>query len=397
MKHQNEHNKIEFIHNPDFVEWVLNPSDNSDQFWKAWLIENPSRKKEAEDARFLINGLFREEKSLTEAEIDALWKKIEQTKFTGTRRLIKLKKWSIAASVLLILGISGWLMTQRSGQKVNTIDYQAIANNVNPDNDIKLILANHIQKTFTSKEVDLKYDQDGKLVTKTGKQVQTEELSKSAEILQMNQLVVPCGKRSKIELADGTKLWLNSGSRAIYPVAFNGKTREIYIEGEGYLEVFHDSSKPFYVITDKIKVKVLGTKFDVSAYKEDDHVSVVLVEGSVQALSSFESRIMKPNQILSYDKQTQKSTIEKINVLESVSWKDGWLLCNKEKIQSIITKLSRYYNIKIDCNDLRLGSLTLTGKLDLKSNYEDVIKVICSTAPLKYEIKDNTIYLKIKE
>lgn len=151
------------------------------------------------------------------------------------------------------------------------------------------------------------------------------------------------------------------------------------------------------MVTDQIKVKVLGTKFDISAYKEDDHVSVVLVEGSVQALTTSESRILRPNQILSYEKLTQKSTIDRINVLESISWKDGWLLCNKEQIKSIITKLSRYYNIKINCSDPKLGSLTLTGKLDLKSNYEDIFKVICTTAPLKYEIIDNTIYLKIKE
>ncbi len=397
MKHQNEHNQIEFIHNPEFVKWVLNPSEDSDQYWNAFLLENPSQKKCLEYARILIKGLVKNEQSLTEAEVSSLWNKIEHTKFSENRRLIKLEKWSVAAGFLLIIGISGWLMTQRSPQIANSINYQSIAKNVKQDNDIKLILANNTQKTFTTKEVDLKYDQDGKLVTKTGKKVQTEELSKSDENLQMNQLVVPRGKRSNVELADGTKLWLNSGSRAIYPVAFHGKTREIYIEGEGYLEVAHDSSKPFYVVTDQIKVKVLGTKFDISAYKEDDHVSVVLVEGSVQALTSSESRIMKPNQILSYEKLTQKSTIDKINALESISWKDGWLLCNKEPIKFIITKLSRYYNIKINWNDPVIGSVTLTGKLDLKSNYEDIFKVICTTAPLKYEIIDNSIFLKIKE
>ena len=397
MKHQNGHNQIEFIHNPDFVKWALNPTEESDQYWNAFLLENPSQRKELEYTRLLVKGFVKNEESLTETEVSALWYKIEQTKFSENRRLIKLKRWSVAAGFLLIIGISGWLMTQRSHQIANSINYQSIAKNVKQDNDIKLILANNTQKTFTSKEVDLKYDQDGKLVTKTGKQVETEELDKSAEILQMNQLVVPRGKRSNIELADGTKLWLNSGSRAIYPVAFTGKTREIYIEGEGYLEVTHDVLKPFYVVTDQIKVKVLGTKFDISAYKEDDHVSVVLVEGSVQALTSSESRILKPNQILNYKKLSQKSTIERINVMESISWKDGWLLCNKESIKSIITKLSRYYNIKINFNDQSLGNITLTGKLDLKSNYEDIFKVICTTAPLKYGIIDNSIYLKLKE
>jgi len=396
MTPSNEHKKVEFIHNPRFVEWVLKPTDESNQYWETFLKENPSQKKELEHTRYIIKGLIKNEKLLSETEVVALWDKIEKTKNDNTTKYIDIRRWSVAAGILLILGIAGWQMSQYFNQKTDTIDYQSIAVNVDTSNDIKLILSDQSQKSFSSKEVDLKYNHEGKLQTKTGKQIQTEELSKGTETLQMNQLVVPRGKRSSVELADGTKLWLNSGSRAIYPVAFNGKTREIYIEGEGYLDVAHDALKPFYVVTDQIKLKVLGTKFDISAYKDDDHVSVVLVEGSVQASSPTENLIMKPNQLFNYEKLTKRSTIEKINILEYVSWKDGWMLCNKERIQSITTKLSRYYDVKINCNDQRLNNITITGKLDLKSNCEEVFKVICTTAPLKYEIIDNTIFLTIK-
>ena len=397
MKPSIERKPFDFIHDSTFVEWVLKPTDDLNQFWKAYQIENPSQKKELEHARFLISGLVKNEKSLKEDEISALWDKIEYSQSSRTPRFVNLKWWSAAAGILLVIGLSGWILSQIYSQKPGQIDYQSIAVNVDPCNDIKLVLANHTQKTFLTKEVNLKYDQDGKLESKTGTQVQTEELSKSVEPIQMNQLVVPRGKRSSIELADGTKLWLNSGSRAIYPVAFTGKTREIYIEGEGYLEVAHDLSKPFKVITDHVAVKVLGTKFDISAYKDDDHVSVVLVEGSVQATLSTENLVMKPNQILNYQKRTKKTTLVKTNVLEYISWKDGWMLCNKEQIQSITTKLSRYYNVKINCTDAAINSMTLTGKLDLKSNCEDILKVICSTAPLKYEINNNTINLTLKQ
>lgn len=396
MKHTNYNTKIEFIHNPGFVEWVMRPSAESDQYWETYLTENPLQKKEIDQARFLINGLVNNQKSLTETEVSLLWDKIKETDLSKRRKFFKLKRWSAAASILLILGFSGWLANRINTHKIKETNYRSIEVAVNSCNDIKLIMSDLTEKTYDTKEVDLKYNQEGKLETKTGKQVKTEELKKGSEIVQMNQLVVPCGKRSSIELADGTKLWLNSGSRAIYPVAFNGKTREIYIEGEGYLEVAHDATKPFYVVTDHVKVKVLGTKFDISAYKDDDHVSVVLVDGSIQASSGTEKTVMKPNERLNYLKLTQSSTIEKTNVIEYISWKDGWMLCNKEQIQSITTKLSRYYNIKINYDDPRLKSMTLTGKLDLKRNCEDVFKVICATAPLKYEISDNTINLTVK-
>ncbi len=396
MTPSDEQNKVDFIHNPHFVEWVTKPTDELNQFWEAYLSENPSRKKELDHARFLLKGLLINEHSLTEAEVLALWDKIEKTKSSRNTKVIWLKRWSAAAGILLILGISGWLMSNLRSKTDTVINYKSIASNIVPGNEIKLILSDQSQKIFSSKDVELKYNQDGKLETKTGNQVQTEELRKSMETTQMNQLVVPRGKRSTIVLADGTKLWLNSGSRAIYPVAFNGKTREIYIEGEGYLEVAHDASMPFYVVSNQIKIKVLGTKFDISAYKEDKSISVVLVEGSVQATTATENLVMKPNQILNYEKLTQRSTIAKANVLEYVSWKDGWMLCNKEQIKSITTKLSRYYDVKISYNDLNLSNMTLTGKLDLKSNCEEVFKVICATAPLKYQVIGHEIFLTKK-
>ena len=391
--HDNQNPKVEFIHNHDFVEWVLKPSDTSNQYWETYLAENPSYQKDIEQARFIIKGLLPYERSLSEEEVNALWNKIEYTKFSATRRIFPLKKWLAAASILLIIGLSGWFMAQKSRLRNGQINYQSIAKNMDAGNEIKLILANHSQKTFASKVVELKYKQDGKLETKTDKQVHTEDLRENTETTQMNQLIVPFGKRSSIELVDGTRLWLNSGSRAIYPVSFNGKTREIYIEGEGYLEVAHNASKPFFVVTDQIKVKVLGTKFDISAYKDDAHVSVVLVEGSVLASSASGNAVIKPNQIYNYQKSTREFTLENTNILEYVSWKDGWMLCNKEQLYSITTKLSRYYNIKITCNDPMINRMTLTGKLDLKNNCEDIFKVICSTAPLKYEIIGNTINL----
>jgi len=393
----NENNKIEFIHNPDFVEWVLRPSNESDQYWEAYIAENPSQKKEFKQVKFLIKGLVHSQKSLSEADVSMLWDKINQTNISRSRRFIHFKRWTAAAGIIFILGISGWLMSQRNSQTIKKIDYQSISVAVNPGNNIKLILSDRREKIFTTKVVELKYNQDGKLETKSGKDLQTENLSKKPEATQMNQLVVPHGKRSSVELADGTKLWLNSGSRAIYPVVFNGETREIYIEGEGYLEVTHDAARPFYVVTDQIKVKVLGTKFNISAYKDDDHISIVLVEGSVQASIGTDNLMMRPNQILNYEKITQRTKLERTNVLEHISWIDGWMLCNQEQISSIATKLSRYYDVKINFNDQRINKMTLTGKLDLKNNYEDVLKVICTTTPLQYKMIDNTIYLTMKE
>lgn len=391
-----EHKKIKLIHRSDFVEWVLKPTPESERYWSAFIAENPSEKQELEHARFLIKGISHEEKTLSDEDESILWNRIRQTDHARTKKLRRLKRWAMAAGILLIISISGWWFSSDTKLKTVPINYQSLAVAKPLGNEVTLIRSDRTEKTFTAKDVELKYNQQGKLETKNGKQVQTEEFN-TAEMDQVNQVVVPRGKRSTIVLADGTRLWLNSGSRAIYPVVFNGGTREIYIEGEGYLEVAHDPSKPFYVVTDHLKVKVLGTKFDISAYSEDDHVSVVLVEGSVQASTISEKLIMTPHQLMNYRKSTHESTLEKTDVQEYVSWKDGWMLCNQEKIQSILKKLARYYDVTISCADIRLNDMTLTGKLDLKNSCEEVLKVICATAPVNYRISDHSIILTIKD
>lgn len=392
-----EHNSVEFIHNPDFVEWVLRPSLESDQYWKSYLEDNPGKAKEIDQTRFMIEALVRDQKSLPESDVAILWDKIQQTKSFGRSKVINLKRWSVAAGILILVGISSLFILHNPTSKVKKIDYASIAVVKATGNEVKLILSNQTEKTFSTKQVELKYSKEGRLVTKEGKQIQTEDLNSNSEAEEMNQLVVPRGKRSSVELADGSKLWLNSGSRAIYPVVFNKKNREIFLEGEGYLEVAHDPSRPFYVVTDQVRVKVLGTKFNISAYKDDNQVSVVLVEGSVQASVGTQKVELKPDQIMNYAINSRKLSVEQTNVMEYISWKDGWMLCNKEPIESITTKISRYYDVKISYDDIRLSSMTLTGKLDLKSNCEEVLRVICATAPIQYEIIDNTIHLKIKE
>ncbi len=397
MHPASENNNIEFIHNPEFVEWVLRPNQESDQYWNLFLQENPDKANEISRARFIIQSLVSDPKKLPESEVAILWNKIQQTKNSGRRKVILLKRWSVAAGILILIGFSSLFIIKNTDSKVQKIDYASIAVIKPSGNEVKLILSNRTEKTFTSEKVELKYSKEGKLETKEGKQIQAEVLSNNFEIEEMNQLVVPRGKRSSVELADGSKLWLNSGSRAIYPVVFNKKNREIFLEGEGYLEVAHDPSRPFYVVTDLVKVKVLGTKFNISAYKDDNQVSVVLVEGSVQASAGAQKVELKPDQIMNYTINTLELSVEQANVLEYISWKDGWMLCNKEPIESITTKISRYYDVKISHDDARLSSMTLTGKLDLKSNCEEVLKVICATAPIQYEIIDNTVHLRIKE
>jgi hypothetical protein len=394
MESKSEIDFLNLIHNQEFVCWVINPNQESDLYWEQIIGEHPDREKELNNAVFIIRSLLKEEKKLDQESVISLWERIQKDTISK-KNTVSLYKWIAAASILLVMGIGGLILYQLKFSETSGIDYLSIAKVDSQDNEVKLIFADKSEEVLISKELEIKYNNKGEIEVNSEKRlIQKLDGQKEGEE-QLNQLVVPRGRRSNLILSDGTKLWLNSGSRAIFPTVFTKKEREIYIEGEAYLEVAHDAAKPFFVVTDKIHVKVLGTKFNVSAYHEDPAASVVLVEGCVQATVDSKNLTMKPNQLLTYEKNSGVTSLQETNVLTYVSWKDGWMYCDKEPMESIAAKLSRYYNIKIEFKDPSAKELTLTGKLDLKTQCTDVFTAISSTAPIAFDMQDDKIVISI--
>lgn len=386
---------LNLIHNQEFVDWVINPDQKSDLYWNQIIIKYPTHKKEIDKAIFIVQSLLKEEKKMDTESVLNLWNRIEK-EIINRKKTIPLLRWAVAASILLAIGISSVVFYQMKLSEPVGIEYNAIARIEPSGNEIKLILSDKSEKLLDYRNSVIKYDQDGKIEINSDETITQSKSENETNAEQLNQLVVPLGKRSVLTLSDGTKLWLNSGSRAIYPVRFLKKEREIYVEGEAFLEVAHNAEKPFFVVTNHVKIRVLGTKFNVSAYPEDTHTSTVLVEGSIQALTGSKKVLMKENQLLTLNNESGTISLEEVNVLEFVSWKDGWMHCNKEKLEDIATKLERYYNINIQFKDIQAKEMTLTGKLDLKSNCEEIFKAISSTAPIEFELVNGEIILSSK-
>ena len=263
-------------------------------------------------------------------------------------------------------------------------------------NEVKLILSDNSEKRIATEDPAIKYNQNGDIlvdsVTLSNKISNSNKSNKES----FNQLIVPKGKRSSLTFADGTRLYLNSGSQVIYPVTFNKKLREIYISGEAYLEVTHDAGWPFIVKTDHLDVKVLGTEFNIKSYPDETNSSIVLVKGSVQAIVNSQKIRMTESELFTLDNASEKTSLGKTNVLEYVSWKDGWMYCTNERIENIARKLSRYYDVNIQFIDDKVKDITLTGKLDLKTECREILNVISFIAPIDYKITDGNIILSTK-
>ncbi len=221
--------------------------------------------------------------------------------------------------------------------------------------------------------------------------------------LKYNTIIVPYGKRSMVTLSDGSKVWLNSGSRLIYPIVFNANKREVYLEGEAIFEVTHHAAHPFSVLTENQEIEDLGTVFNVSSYSDDENNFVVLKSGSVQITykenSSFKKKrktIIAPGAMANINLKSNKISSQEVNVNQYFSWKQGVLILQNNNLSYITKRLSRYYNVNIVIEDESLANETFTGYLDLKDDVEKVIQTIKQTSNLKYQKIENKIILTKK-
>lgn len=168
-----------------------------------------------------------------------------------------------------------------------------------------------------------------------------------------NKLSVPKGGEYRIELEDGTKVWINSDSRLRYPVVFSSNTREVYLEGEAYFEVQRDVKRPFIVHFGNQKVTVLGTSFGISCYANEVNNYTTLVSGKVKV--DFEqgkrSFVLEPGMQVVYNKENEVATERRVDVAEFVAWKNGKYIFKQKRLEDILSTLSRWYDFEVFYRD----------------------------------------------
>jgi len=395
MKNFEKYSSKDFVQDNYFIEWVTKSTPKHNEYWREVINQYPEKKEEIKIAFSVIKSFLPKSDEVQQTEIDDLWKMIENSTITKIN-FFRRYRYAVASVIILLVLTSTWWFYSTISRSNIEIDYTQINTSYENENEVKLILVDKSELKISDVESNLIYNPGGELTINSIKQLdQTVEDAADSKLL-LNQIIVPYGKRSNIILSDGTKLWINSGSRAIYPIEFNAKKREIYVEGEVFLDVAKDYKKPFIVKTDKLDIKVLGTNFNISSYPDEQQVMVILVKGSIMIKPENNEEVMiSPNQALVFSKQTQKASINYVDIYDYISWKDGWLRCTSEEIGSIINKLSRYYNKKFVFDDPLVKSMNMSGKLDLKENLEDVLKVISLTAPLEFNIENEIIYVRI--
>jgi transmembrane sensor len=243
--------------------------------------------------------------------------------------------------------------------------------------------------------------------------------------LQSTTISAPLGSKSQVDLPDGTKVWLNAGSKITYNNSFGGSTREVFLTGEAYFDVKRNEKSPFLVKTNKlVTIKVLGTAFNVKAYPEESYVETTVERGKVQVSKSSPSTnqintvTLLPKQKLTIEckenpiaNNTNKKTTESVpndklinvskkemlfqNNVETkiyTSWKDGEWIIESESLESIAVKIERSYNISIDFKDPELKKYIFSGILK-NETLDQVLELIKLSAPIKYRIEQRNVIL----
>jgi len=390
-----------YIENKNFILWVFEPDNELELWWTRFETDHPVEKMNIQLARKVLLKFRTTNKTLTEEEKIALFsgilREVEDKQYWGkTRRLIT-GSLKYAAVAMLFFSI-GALLFYHPNQFNPQFLTQKLEEPV-PENDAKLIRANGQNILLKENKSVLYYQTDGKLVVNNDT-IKSDKVNTIDETA-MNQLIIPYGKTSELMLSDGTKVFLNAGSRLIYPENFTGKTREVYLVGEAFFEVKHDKEHPFVVQLSDLRVKVLGTRFNISAYPTDNVIETVLTEGKVNLEKNhaglFDKTIeMVPDQLASFNRTSKETTIKKVNTDDYTLWTAGILKFESADLNRITKRLERFYNIHFEYASPLLGGLRISGKMELKEDKDEICYRIARAASVRIVRKGDNLYEVLK-
>ena len=359
---------------------------------KAWLEESEGNKEYfREFQRVYLEfqwGVYARE---VKSDFNLLRKKL--------RKRSSLQVWyGVAAAVVILLSVGGMLLWN-SGEIEEKPVQVAKKVTIQPGKSQAILVLSSGEEVAMGNVSRQLEEKDGTsvVVSETGRiSYQSAEgkggITKDTARV-MNRLVIPRGGEFNLTLSDGTHVWLNAETELRYPVQFNGKERVVYLKGEAYFEVSKNKEKPFLVQVDDMSVKVYGTEFNVNTY---NNIETVLVTGSVSMNQGGKEVLLKPNQKGVFDQVSGKITVEDVDVLAYVSWKNGDFIFRNESLNSIMDKLSRWYGLEVLYQDARLQNVRLSGNL---KRYKDVRELFVSFEKIsdaRFKVQGNKVIVSSK-
>ena len=328
---------------------------------------------------------------MTNEEMENEWKLI-RGKTIGSYRLVLKRLLPYAAILVVALLVGGiWVLGERDSllpddslvakaHRVKKIEPQAIlvmgdGTTINLKDSVSLA-------ALVSMKMALSADED--VLTYTKGSVDT--------VIEYHTMKIPRGGEYVLVLSDGTTVYLNAESELMYPVKFRGNDRRVFLKGEAYFEVTRNERKPFVVEVDEMKVKVLGTAFNVKSYVDEPGVYTTLVQGSVAILRDGQpERKIKPGEQAYYNKGVGTLSVSPVDVNEFTAWKDGLFYFKDIALEEILRIVARWYDLEIFYMNQSAKSVVYSGKLPMYSSVEDVLRKFEISGDVRFELKGRTL------
>lgn len=327
------------------------------------------------------------------------WKELDsKAAFVKVNRQIQKKggftRWgmralSVAALIVICLGIA--FIVQHSG-KTTVEEVPAVAQIPSGEMKAMLTLANgtKVELNAASKvNVDLGFAlavEDSVM----GLRYQFKD-SIAAVPEEYNTLTVPRSGEYIMVLGDGSRVWLNSETELKYPVAFGAAKREVYLTGEAYFEVAKDPARPFIVHTPQTTTTVLGTSFNVMAYRDEEQTEITLVTGAVAVNAGNHKCRITPGYQVSVDNRSLDMLQQPVNISFYTSWKEGVFDFEGMTLEELALKLSRWYDVDFFFANSKVGSKKFTGAIKRNNTLQFMLDFIQKATDVRFEIKGKTV------
>jgi hypothetical protein len=391
-------NLSKYFEDKDFISKVIESSAESDAWLQQHAADYPGDRERIMLAWKIIRQFHTNNKSLSEEDKILLFsrvlRQIEENKHSRIRK-IALVMLRYAAVAIFFFSIGSLMFYKRQ-----SIDGDLLSLRF-PE-----IIRENTSMLIRSTGEDILLEQDNPIIEHSGdgvltidrREVASSSRAKNTPEKIFNQLINPYGKTAQVTLSDGTRVFLNAGSRLVYPEVFSGTTREVLLTGEAFFDVKQDSGNPFIVLTNDVRIKVTGTRFNLMAYPSDNFIEAVLASGKI-ILSRNDANLFEkpveliPGQLVSYNRTTLKTTVTNVDPDYYTLWTEGIFRFESTHLSRIVKRLERYYNIRFQFSDPFLGTVQISGKLEMKEELDETIERIARAAQLHIVKQSEGVYV----
>ncbi|WP_455509292.1 FecR family protein [Butyricimonas paravirosa] len=370
----------------DYCSGLLDKSEEREL--RAWMDEAEENKQLFMEGVKMVREYQMVARS-SKGALDSL--KRVQEKIRARRRKQLWIQVVVAASVVILFALSFVFFYTPKSEEMSPVLAKVHAGGTKAT----LIVADGIQVDLTQDNLQEVIGQYGATVVKDKKnELRYDNVEVNDEVEEKpvyHTISAPVGGEYHFTLADGTMVWLNSSSRLTFPTRFTGDTREVLVEGEVYFDVKHDENKPFIVRINDVSVRVLGTKFCVSAYPENEGIMTTLEQGAVEVISGDNQAVLKPGYQAVVDQYSGTISQRAVELSLYTSWVRGIFEYENMKLDDIVVQLARWYDVQFTFSAPEYKERRFTGVVRKYEDLNGVLDMIEKTTNVKFIINGRNV------